>query len=719
MKKYILLFFLLIGVLPSHAQKSQTRKGDFHFKAMAYPKAIPFYLKAVKKDSTYQDAVFKLADCYRLTNNRAKAEEWYAKAVKMPAVLPIQKFYYGQALMNNGKFAQAKKWMTDFVIDNNADGRGQAFIKAIDTYQNFFIDSSNYAITKLDINTSNADFGAALYQEGIVFASSRPKTEMIERKHAWTNQPFLDLYYSRGKENKFRAPEMFAAEIQTKLNDGPVAFNKKGDELWITRNNIVGTKVHKSSDKIVKLKLFKSNSNGGNEWGKLESFEHNSDNYSCAHAALSPDGQRLYFSSDMPGSKGGMDIFMCSKQGNGWSRPVNLGDTVNTRGNELFPAVMDDGTLYYSSDGLPGLGGLDIFFTRDLGNRFTVPVNVGYPINTYDDDFNMVYDLKNKIGYLSSNRANKGFDDDLYTFKKKSLRIKGIVVRKEDGTPINEARVELKTGDKAQAFTTMENGRFDFPADFDLEYVLKGSATDLGDSTVYLQTSGTYPGDPFVRIELGKKLAEFALSILVIDAETKQPLPGSMIRDDEAQKDIGSTDLAGRYTQPIVPQKDEQLLISMAGYRPKVLMLQGQNGEAPKNHEYVVELTKASDLTPFENWFKIIYYDLDKYSVREDAIKILDDVAAFLIENRNVKISLSSSTDSRATAEYNEKLSHNRSKSARQYLIDKGVYSKQLAKVSWSGESVLVNDCGDGAPCSEELHQLNRRTEMMVVEVKK
>lgn len=719
MKKYILLFFLLSGVLPSQAQKLQTRKGDFHFKAMAYPKAITFYLKAVKKDSTFQDAVFKLADCYRLTNNRAKAEEWYAKVVKMPAVLPIQKFYYGQALMNNGKFAQAKKWMTDFVIDNNADGRGQAFIKAIDTYQNFFIDSSNYAITKLDINTSNADFGAALYQEGIVFASSRPKTEMIERKHAWTNQPFLDLYYSRGKENKFRAPEMFAAEIQTKLNDGPVAFNKKGDELWITRNNIVGTKVHKSSDKIVKLKLFNSNSNGGSEWGKLKSFEYNSDNYSCAHAALSPDGQRLYFSSDMPGSKGGMDIFMCTKQGNGWSRPVNLGDTVNSRGNELFPVVMDDGTLYYSSDGLPGLGGLDIFFTRDLGNRFTVPVNVGYPINTYDDDFNMVYDLKNKIGYLSSNRANKGFDDDLYTFKKKSLRIKGIVVRKEDGTPINQARVELKTGDKAQAFTTMENGRFDFPADFDLEYILKGSATDLGDSTVYLQTSGTYPGDPFVRIELGKKSAEFALSILVIDAETKQPLPGSMIRDDETQKDIGSTDLAGRYTQPIVPQKDEQLLISMAGYRPKVLMLQGQNGEAAKNHEYVVELTKASNLTPFENWFKIIYYDLDKYNVREDAIKILDDVAAFLIENRNVKISLSSSTDSRATAEYNENLSHNRSKSARQYLIDKGVNSKQLAKVSWSGESVLVNDCGDESPCSEELHQLNRRTEMMVVELKK
>jgi len=719
MKKYFALLILLIGILPASAQKGLVRKGDFHFKAMAYPKAIPYYAKAVKKDSTLQEAVFKLADCYRLTNNRKLAEEWYAKAVKMPAVLPIQKFYYGQALMNNGKFAQAKKWMTDFVIDNNKDGRGQAFIKAIDTYQNFFIDSSNYAITKLDINSSNADFGAALFQEGIVFASSRPKTEMIERTHAWTNQPFLDLYYSRGMENKFRAPEIFASSIQTKLNDGPIAFNKKGDELWVTRNNIVHGKVHKSSDKVVKLKLFKSTIKGGNEWGQLEGFAYNSDNYSCAHAALSPDGQRLYFASDMPGSKGGMDIFMCNKQGNGWSQPINLGDTVNTRGNELFPSVMDDGTLYYASDGLPGLGGLDIFFTRDLGNRYTIPVNVGYPINTYDDDFNMVYDTKNKLGYLSSNRANKGFDDDLYTFKKKSLRIKGIVVRKEDGTPIKEARVELKTGDKSQAFTTMENGRFDFPADFDLDYILNGSAIGLGDSTVYLQTSGTYPGDPFVRIELGKKSAEFAISILVIDADTKEPLPGSMIRDEESQRDIGSTDLAGRYSQPIVPQKDEQLLITMAGYRPKVLMLQGQNGEAPKNHEYVVELTKASDLHPFENWFKIVYYDLDKYNMRDDASKVLDEVAAFLIENRNVKISLSSSTDSRATAEYNEKLSHNRSKSARQYLIDKGVSSKQLDKISWSGESVLVNDCGDGAPCSEEMHQMNRRTEMMVIEVKK
>ena len=327
--------------------------------------------------------------------------------------------------------------------------------------------------------------------------------------------------------------------------------------------------------------------------------------------------------------------------------------------------------------------------------------------------------MKNKIGYLSSNRANRGFDDDLYTFKKKSLRVKGIVVRKEDGTPIKEARVELKTGEKLQTSTTLENGRFDFPADFDLKYILKGSATGLGDSTVNFETSATYPGDPFIRIELGTQEAAYAIAISVIDAETKMPLPGAMVRDDDTQRDLGATDLQGLYTQPLIPEKDEQLIVSMPGYRPKVVMLKGQEGEAPKSLNYTVELTKASEISPYENWFKIVYYDLDKFNIRDDARKVLDEVAAFLIEHKNVKISLSSSTDSRATKEYNERLSQNRSKSAREYLIEKGVNPKQLARITWSGESVLVNNCGDDAPCTEEMHQLNRRTEMMVMEVKK
>ena len=132
-----------------------------------------------------------------------------------------------------------------------------------------------------------------MYNEGIVFSSNRPRTELVERTHTWTEKPFLALYHARGKENSFRAPEILDNSLQTKYNDGPVCFNKKGDEIYITRNNIDGSRVHKSKDKVVKLKIYSAKNNGGT-WGKLTPFQYNSNEYTCAHPALSPDGKLLY-----------------------------------------------------------------------------------------------------------------------------------------------------------------------------------------------------------------------------------------------------------------------------------------------------------------------------------------------------------------------------------------------------------------------------------------
>ena len=718
MKKHLIVLLLSIAVLPVMAQKALVRKGDEQFKLMAYPKAIPYYLKAVSKDSTCQDAVFRLAESYRLTNNRIEAEKWYAKAVTMPAVRPIDRFYYGQMLMNNGKYAQAKKYMEDFLLSNSEDPRAAAFVRAIDAYETFFVDSANFQVNRLDINSGNADFGAAIFQDGIVFASSRPVTNMIDRRHAWTNEPFLSLYYSRGKESKFRDPEPFAKTLGSKFNDGPVCFSKSGDEIYMTRNSSGGTKEGKSSDHTVKIKIFKSKNTGGGQWGALEPFEYNSDKYNCGHPALSADGQRLYFASDMPGGKGGMDLYVCEREGSKWGKPVNLGDTVNTRGNELFPYIMEDGTIYFASDGQAGIGGLDIFYTHNTGNKYSVPVNVGYPLNTSDDDFGFVYDLKTKSGYLSSNRAKRNFDDDIYAFKKKNVRIRGIVVNKENGSPIKNARVELKHGSSSIPFTTSENGRFDFPAEFDSDYEVKGSAKDLGEAMEKLTTASSNPVDPFVRLELGKS-AEFALTINVIDAETKQPIPGAMISEEISSKQLGATDLQGLYKQPIIPQKDEQLLVASPGYRSKIVMMKGQAGQAPKNMDYTVELTPAKDIAPFENWYKIVYFDLDKFTIRADAEKVMKDIVAFLNANPEAKISINSHTDSRATADYNMKLSENRSKTVRKYLIDNGVNPKQIGKLGWSGKTMMVNNCGDNEPCSEAMHQLNRRTEFQVMEILK
>jgi outer membrane protein OmpA-like peptidoglycan-associated protein/tetratricopeptide (TPR) repeat protein len=717
MKKIILLFFLSVYIMPAVAQKAMVQKGDEHFKKMAYSQAIPYYLKAVKKDSTCSDAIFRLADSYRLTNNRLEAEKWYEKVVALPAARPLDKFYYGQMLMNNGKNAQAKKYMQDYLLSNSEDTRGRSFVKAIDSYENFFADSSNYAVTRLDINTLNADFGAAIYQDGIVFASSRPNTTMIERKHAWTNENFLTLYYSRGKDNKFREPEVFSKTLESKYNEGPVCFSKNGEEIYITRNLEEG-KTIKSTDRSLKIKIFQAKSSGNGQWSTLQPFAFNNANYNTGHPALSADGQKLYFISDMPGGKGGMDLYVCQREGEKWGNPVNLGDVVNTPGNEMFPFVMEDGTLYFASDGQAGIGGLDIFYTQELAGKYNTPVNAGYPINSADDDFGFVYDLKNKSGYLSSNRAQRNIDDDIYSFKKKNVRVRGIIVNKEDGSPIKNARIELKNGNTVIPFTTTENGRFDFPAEFDMEYEVKGQAEKMGDAVAAVSTSSANPVDPFVRLELGKAAA-FALNINVIDAETKQPIPGANIMEEVTSRQLGSTDLSGAYKQPIIPQKDEQLLVSSPGYRSKIIMMKGQSGQEPKDVFYTVELNPAKDIAPHENWYKIIYYDLDKATIRLDAENTMKDIANFLKTNPEVKISIHSHTDSRATAEYNMRLSENRSKTVRQYLLDNGVSSKQIGKIVSTGKTMLVNNCGDNEPCSEAMHQLNRRTEFQVMELLK
>ena len=359
------------------------------------------------------------------------------------------------------------------------------------------------------------------------------------------------------------------------------------------------------------------------------------------------------------------------------------------------------------------------FIPANNNDKYLTPVNVGYPLNTADDDFGMVFDAKNKVGYLSSNRANKGFDDDLYSFKKKTIRIKGIIVNRETGLPIKDAHIDFSNESQNIKFVTEESGRFDFAADFEKTYTIKGQAEGLGDSTVIVTTDYASPADPFVRIELGAKSSAFAITINVVDADTKMPIVAADIKDELTDASIGSTNTNGSYKQPLVADKDEQFMVSKKGYRSRVIMLDAVPKDALADKNVLVELKAVKDIWPYEDWYKIIYFDLDKSEVRADADAIMNEIVTLLKAHPEVKISLTSSTDSRATAQYNERLSERRSKATKKYLTDRGIPSKQIGRFGWTGESVLVNNCGDGVPCTEEEHQLNRRTEIKVVELMK
>lgn len=396
------------------------KKANKLYDAMAYDKAIPKFLSALKKDSMNSEIGLKLADCYRLTSKPEQAERWYSKSVKSGKGKPIHKFYYAQALMGIGKYAEARRWLEEYKKSTPGDERAENLIAAIDNINGYSEDSQNYQIEILKINSTSTDFGAVEYGDGIVFVSSRARNETVSRTNSWTGEKFLALYKATGKENEIANPKIFDKSIQTKFNDGPLCFSKSGDEMYLTGNNIEGGKTHKSKDGVIKLKIFKYKFID-NEWEFESGIPANNDQYNVAHAALSPDETKLYFASDMPGGMGGMDIYVCSKVGKGWEAPVNLGSNINTAGNEVFPFMSKDGIFYFASNGHEGLGGLDIYSAQEKNGIYADVKNLMAPMNSKNDDFSFVLNKNGQNGYFSSNRNSsiytKTNDDNIYFFK--------------------------------------------------------------------------------------------------------------------------------------------------------------------------------------------------------------------------------------------------------------------------------------------------------------
>ena len=360
------------------------------YDAMAYERAIPKFMAGLKKDSMNVENGLKLADCYRLTHNSLQAERWYSKSVKAGMGKPIDKFYYAQALMSNGKYAEARKWLEEFQKTDPTDKRAESLIKSIDNINGYSEDSQNFKVEKVNINSSFTDFGAVEYRDGIIFVSARERNQPVNRTHTWTGEKFLALYKAQGKEATFTDPKLFEKSIQTVYNDGPVCFNKLGDEMYITTNNIEEGKTRRSNEGVVKLKIYEYKFIE-NEWAFEDTFPPNNDQYNVAHASLSSDGNKLYFASDMPGGIGGMDIYVCNKKDKTWDTPINLGDKINSAGNEIFPYIKSDGILYFASNGHEGLGGLDIYSAQEKNANWGDVKNLMAPMNSKEDDFGRSY----------------------------------------------------------------------------------------------------------------------------------------------------------------------------------------------------------------------------------------------------------------------------------------------------------------------------------------
>lgn len=484
-----------------NAQEKSTKekRGDKYSFNYSYDKAIKMYSHA--KHLT-MDGQRKLAVAYHKLDSNTQCEAAYSELVAAPAgVIPEDYYNYAMVLRENGKRTEASKWMDKFNAANPADLRAKDYEANKDQSNNWLADLGQYKIDRMATNTDADDFGTCFYKDKIVFASSRITSKFIEREDNWHRQPYFDLFVSEVDNGQLKTPKVFNSSLNAKFHVGPASFNKEGTFMAYTRNDFHA----KNKNRVVELQIWFSTYKD-NKWTKPEPFVLNNPEYSVGQPCLSADGNTMYFTSDMPGGYGKADIYKTTKDTSSgiWSKPENLGNKVNTEGDELFPFYEEkSGTLFFASNGHFGLGGLDIFIYDT--KRTGLVTNAGAPLNTSYDDFAIIMDSKMKNGYFSSNRVGGSGSDDIYAIEflqTKEIKIKLEGIAKDNlGTSIPQTYVTLfDEKDKViDTLTANDNGEYSFLVSADKKFKLNGKKETYLDGN---NTASTFGTDSIVKADL-------------------------------------------------------------------------------------------------------------------------------------------------------------------------------------------------------------------------
>ena len=690
-------------------------------------------LENVDRKST--DMKRKLAYSYLRTNDLVNAEKYFAE-ISTTAEKASDVLSYAEVLKMNKKYSEAQQWMEKYASMNPADTRGKMH-QGQSGYENTLMkDKGQFVIKNLSINTAQEDFGTHYYKDKVVFASSRTGVKPVKRTWNWNRLPFLDLYVANASEdNELSGLVPHNTKNNKKYHEGPAAFNKAGDFKMFTRNNYTGT----DKQGVRRLKMFETTKKNGS-WSSPEGMHWNSDEYSAGHATLTADGNTMYFASDKPGGQGGVDLYKVTRDGSGkWGTPMNMGPKINTEGNEMFPFIHSSGIFTFASNGHLGLGGLDMFYTQldDSGNPTNVE-NMGAPINGNLDDFAMIFNEEMSSGYFSSNRTGGKGDDDIYSFTMKPFKtctvIEGIAKDKA-GNILPGAMVSIydDASNEIGSAAADANGAYEFCVEPDKSYALNGSKDEYFDGMNKASTLGVEgPVKADVILEKDPGLSLYGM---VTDAKSKSPLSGVKVTMTE-RNGAGNFDYmtagTGDFRNPLSGKKVSDrvtydIKLEKEGYLTKRVTYAKQ---LTKPGQYDMHADMDLSLTKLEVGMDIgkaininpIYFDVNKYNIRPDAAAELTKIVAVMNEYPTMEIELGSHTDCRASEEYNRKLSDNRAKSSAAWIKAK-IQNGQRIYGKGYGESQLVNHCACGrtdknnAICSEEEHQMNRRTEFRIVKM--
>ncbi len=476
MTRKIILIAIATSILISSCTKALYKKGVKNFDNHAYYKSIENFEKYLSKKDEPNDAKIKLANAYRLTNDIPNAEKWFSQIVELPESEPINMFYYAKLLMSQEKYKEAQIWFTKYLEKVPDDFVAEMLLVSCKSVGSFKQDPSLYTIKEAEIPEVATAFGQVPYGDGIMFTADK-MTFKNSNTSNWTGRSYLDIYFSQKDHNgKWLSPMLLKGNVNGQYHEGPASFNKAGNVVYFTRSNYAKKKMGKSSKNENNLQLFRAEL-VGDKWTNVTSMPFNSDEYSCGHPSLGSDDKTLFFISDMPCGAGGTDIYKTTFDGTAWTKPENLGNVINTSGNEMFPYIHSDGTFYFSSDAHNNLGGLDVFMSSYDGKKWLQVENLNYPLNTSKDDFGFVLNPDNKTGYVSSNR---GEGDKIFEVTKNdpTFILSGFVNQKgKPGLMIDSAVIEIQnlTDKTKETFLTNKSGFYKVKLKSKSEYLIKAS----------------------------------------------------------------------------------------------------------------------------------------------------------------------------------------------------------------------------------------------------
>ncbi|MFC5410406.1 OmpA family protein [Larkinella bovis] len=778
----------------------------------AYGRAIELYTQLLTDSAAKLTAEQRItaqanrAHAYQLAGDLKKAEQAYAEvttATELTGPQAVVYLHYAQTLASNGKYTESQSMYEKYnklraktaeierpvLVGSGTGGIGKKT-------------PTRYRLEVLALNTANAEFSPMYYHDGLVFVSGKKGSAALETASKGGGSSYLDLYYVQDRQQlnvsqiikadgtlvkpvskagpKNRAESLrsrasandsrtiggydgvsiseglryakgvqpFSKSINSRYHEGPVSFFNDGYRMVFTRNNYDGRRVRQSSEGVTNLKLYTAVQQSGT-WTNIEELPFNSNDYSVGHPALSKDNRMLFFASDMPGGFGGTDLYVSRNENGKWTKPVNLGKEVNTKGNDLFPFIDERGNLYFASDGRKGLGGLDIYYAPLVDGVAAGPVeHLEAPINSDMDDFGLITDGNRTGGYFSTNRQ-KG-NDDIFRFVRESslYGCRNLTLRFYDEVtqqPIDSVVIDIKAqgeGQKSRTVVTKKDGLVQLCLESNNDFIFRASRDSYVTSTVGFSTSSLTDDSPS-RLEValnqppkvidtvqyapprpndndGWDIADSQKARIrgtVMSEKDRKPIEGVTINlkndcDGAIRQLVTGSD--GRYEFELTEGCDYTLSASKERYGTNTSRIRKIGSKATaKVLSADLNMLRVGDIVQLDN----IYYDLDKWTIRPDASRELDKLVATMQKYPLLTVEIRSHTDSRGDAIYNRYLSAQRANSVVSYLASKGISRKRMIAAGY-GESLPLNNCTNDVDCTESEHQRNRRTEFKVLSIR-